>query len=130
MIRFYRVLTVVILAVCVTASTVGAGKKPQPIPEDANEWQCQYMDLGDTGYMAVTGPWGTKNPVDYTVAVEKKYPDGTSSTCFDAKLRLAKLPRGFAEKPIKEVVRFDPVKRLVTFDLGGGQEVRCFLPTQ
>jgi len=124
-------LALVVVTVCGAAvSALAADKKPRSAPGDANEWKCQYLDLGDTGYMAVAGPWGTKDPVDYSVAVEKKNSDGTSSTCVDAKLRVAKLPRGFAERPIKEVVRFDTAKRLVTFDLGDGQEVRYFLPTR
>ena len=117
----------VVLAVCaVTTSAVFAGKKPRPEPEHGNFWQAQYLNLGDTGFQAAVGPWGTKNQVYYSVSVEKKIPAG-SSIYFEAKLSIAGLPKGFTKKPIGEVVKFDARTGWVTFDLGD-QQVQYRIP--
>jgi hypothetical protein len=120
----------VLAALAVTTSAVFAEKQFRPEPDNANCWDHQSLDLGDTGFVAAVGPWGTENPVHYSVAVHERHPDATESVCFDAKLHVAGLPKGFTKKPIKEVVRFDPASRLVTFDLGGGQEARYKLPAR
>jgi hypothetical protein len=96
-------------------------------PADGREWKCQFLDLPGTEFRAVAGPWGSGCPVYYSVAVERKCPDGTSATLFIAKYDVAGLPRRFCSRPIGDVVRFDPSFRSVTFDLGG-QLVECWLP--
>ena len=124
-------MAVIALLVCTVTMSAPAADKQRPEPKDSNEWFAQCLDLGDTGYMAVVGPWGSKNPVDYSVAVEKKNPDGSSSTCFEAKLKVAKLPKGFAKKPIGDVVKFNPrtTGNMVTFDLGD-QQIRHHVPAR
>jgi hypothetical protein len=114
----------------VTPGTPPGPKDPAAAPEpaDANVWENQSLELGDTGFVAAAGPWGTKNPVHYSVAVHRRYPDGTEGVHFDTKLKVATLPTGFVTRPVKEIVTFDPSLRLVTFDLGSGQEVRYKLP--
>lgn len=114
-----------------TTSAMLAEEKSRPATADAHVWDSKSVELGDTGFVAAVGPWGTENPIHsihYSVAVHERLPDGTESVCFDAKIQVAGLPKGFTDKPIKEIVRFDPALRLVTFDLGGGQEARYKLP--
>lgn len=96
-------------------------------PVDGYEWKCQFLDLAGTEFWAVVGPWGSGRPVFYSVAVERKCPDGTYATLFTAKYAVAGLPRGFCSRPIQDVVRFDPSRRAVEFDLGG-PVAQCWLP--
>lgn len=78
--------------------------------------------------MAFVGPWGTDKPLEYTVAVGKKNPDGSLFTTFAAKLKLAGLPWRFAKRPIGEVVKFDAAaQQQVTLEVGG-QEIRNQIP--
>ena len=88
-------------------------------PADGYEWICQFHDLAGTEYWAVAGPWGSRRPASYSVAVERKNSDGTHATLFSARYAVAALPRGFCSKPITEIVRFDPWLGVVEFDLGG-----------
>jgi hypothetical protein len=116
------------LAGGVTLTALAADEKPREGADDPGTWQSQEMELDKTGYVAFVGPWGTNDPLDYTVAVGKKNPDGSLSTTFAAKLKVAGLPKGFAKRPIGEVVRFDAsAQQQVTFDLGE-QEIRYQLP--
>jgi hypothetical protein len=96
-------------------------------PTDGNTWVCEFFELAGTEFHAVAGPWGSRNPVSYSVAVEKKESDGTCISYFMAKYALAGLSPGFSSKPIAEIVRFDPKNGTVEFDLGG-QCVWCKLP--
>ena len=119
----------VALAAVGATLTALAAEKPRAGADDRHSWQSQDMDLGNTGYVAFAGPWGTNKPLEYTVAVGKKNPDGSLSTTFVAKLHVAGLPKGFSKRPIREVVKFDPEsQQQVTFDLGG-QEIRYQLPS-
>jgi hypothetical protein len=96
-------------------------------PGDGNEWKCQFLDLVGTEFHAVVGPWGSGRPAFYSVAVERKCPDGTCATLFSAKYAVAGLPTGFCFRQIRDVVRFDPSIGTVVFELGG-QVVECWLP--
>jgi hypothetical protein len=96
-------------------------------PVDRNQWKCQFLDLAGTEFWAVVGPWGSGRPAFYSVAVERKCPDGSYATLFSAKYAVAGLPRGFCSRPIGEVVRFDSSLGVVEFDLGG-QAAWCRLP--
>ena len=97
-------------------------------PADGNEWKCQFLELAGTEFWAVAGPWGSGRPVFYSVAVERKCPDGTCATVFSARYAVAGLPRGFCSRPIKEVVRFNSSLGAVEFMLGG-QAAQCWLPS-
>lgn len=107
---------------------VKLGRLAQKV-DDHDTWLSQDMELGNTGYVAFAGPWGKNQPLEYTVAVGKKNPDGSLSTTFATKLSLDGMPEGFAQRPIGEVVKFDAAAQLqVTFDLGG-QDIRFQLPS-
>jgi hypothetical protein len=87
-------------------------------PAEGNVWMCQHLAIGETPLRAVVGPWGSRHPVYYTVSVERENPDGSATPCFEATYAVAGLPRGFVRKPVGEIVRLDPERNSVVFDLG------------
>jgi hypothetical protein len=87
-------------------------------PVDGNMWMCQHLAIRETPFRAVVGPWGARHPAFYTVSVERANPDGSATPCFEATYAVAGLPRGFARRPVAEVVHIDPERNSVVFDLG------------
>ncbi len=87
-----------------------------------NVRRSQSMPLGNTEFSASIGQWGRrKDAVDYSISVEKKFDDEVDgmhgwSVCFQAKFKIADLPKDFTKKKIADVVAFDGTT--VTFDLG------------
>lgn len=124
----WALLLMALAAGGVTLSALAADERPRKGADDSGTWQSQEMELGKTGYVVFVGPWGTNDPLKYTVAVGRKKSDGGLSTTFAANFHVAGLPKGFSKRLIGEVVRFDAAaQQQVTFDLGG-QEVRYQLP--
>jgi hypothetical protein len=118
------------LIAMIPASTVRADDDPEDIefppgllPIDLNGpnvKRSQSIPLGDTKYRASIGHWGRrKDAVDYSISVEKAVELGEvigHSVCFEAKFKIADLPKDFSKKRIADVVTFDGTT--VTFDLG------------
>jgi hypothetical protein len=91
----------------------------------ANEkavWHTKSMAIADTGYTAFVGPWvyeGEKDrsPDRYSLSVEVPIPNG-SRPLYHIDLRADVLPLGFVDKPIEDIVVYDPKTRLISFNVG------------
>jgi len=64
--------------------------------------------------------------VSTVVSVERPFAGG-SHTLFERDFRVEELPDGFLDRPVEEVVSFDPATRTVTFAVGE-QRVEYHLP--
>jgi hypothetical protein len=97
-------------------------------------WEAQEIALGQSRYTAHVGPVTyqdkqEKTPDYYSIDVEKPEGDGASYVYFQRDIRLEALPRNFVDKPIADVVSYDPTTRTARFMLGD-QKFEYRLPTE
>jgi len=103
-------------------------------------WESQEMDLGNTCFKAVVGPYiyqdeNNQDPDYYSIEVEAMQPtrkDANSDVYsleeswlvyFKKDFKIQDLPENFAQKNIAEFVSYDKKARLVTFAIGNKQLV-------
>jgi hypothetical protein len=119
------------LMLCVALHTASPEQSPcgkadigPSIPRDrATTGPCEPFALGSTGYRAVLlvshySDDSRQTPQFVTISVEKPWEERKYAICFERQFRAHDVPQYILSAKTKDVVAYDDLTRVVSFDLG------------